>query len=657
MSDFSTVELNAGLGGAKSLHESNIPAVDGQTPPAGAVAQAVKLMGKAVNFWPGYTGPAQAGLRSVQVDDGGATTTRGAVLTDEGTFRCNFANASLAVSIGAVTVAGNIVTGTGFLTADVHYKDYFKIAADGVTAWVQIAGINSDTEIELVDTYVGSASGTGERAIMKPVVGSGGAVAVASGQCTLTSGTTNNAATGLVRLLDYAPLVFRARVNISQRIANQATLAGLREEAATPRYFARFRADGTSNTTIITETGRNPTGAPSAAETEQYTWTLPDGANSAQTPELRVEVLTEAVRFYVNGVFLAEHTRVMPHQHDVMAAIVEVVNATGAASTTTVTADFVTGKNHNKLEVGILSDIERIIAAVAPLQTRSYNVAGVIAVNTDLLLIDCRQARTVNLQAASIGTTGRLDFFLTNDLTVVGTAQPAYPIGGGAGVTTSTATGHWNIPTNGAAFLRVRLGVATTAGTTTLYAATSQTPHPLPAPTTQPVSGTVTATGVAGPAAHDAAVSGNPVRLAGRALTANYAAVASGDVADLVTTLVGALIQKPFAIPESDWTYPAAAGGITNTTDVAVKAAAAAGIRNYVTAVQVRNNSAVATEFVIKDGASTVLWRCQLPANMTGDLVVQFPNPLRGTAAAAVNVACLTTGAAVYANLQGYIAP
>lgn len=161
----------------------------------------------------------------------------------------------------------------------------------------------------------------------------------------------------------------------------------------------------------------------------------------------------------------------------------------------------------------------------------------------------------------------------------------------------------------------------------------------------------------AGAAAHDAAVSGNPVRIGGRALTANYAAVATGDTADIIVTTTGVQIVKPYALHESDWTYAAASGGIINTTDVAVKAAAApAGIRNYVTSVSLSNNSATATEFVIKDGASTVLWRGHLPGNAPAQQI-NFPTPLRGTAATAVNVACITTGAAVYCNIQGYIAP
>ncbi len=163
-------------------------------------------------------------------------------------------------------------------------------------------------------------------------------------------------------------------------------------------------------------------------------------------------------------------------------------------------------------------------------------------------------------------------------------------------------------------------------------------------------------TNVGGQAAHDAAISGNPVRVGARALTANYAAVGTGDVADLVATLVGALITKPYAIPEAEWSYAAAAGGIVNTTDVVAKAAAGAGLRNYLIAFQVRNANATATEFVIKDG-STVIWRGHLPASMTGSMEVELPIPLKSSANAALNVACITTGAQVYFNAQGYVAP
>lgn len=140
-------------------------------------------------------------------------------------------------------------------------------------------------------------------------------------------------------------------------------------------------------------------------------------------------------------------------------------------------------------------------------------------------------------------------------------------------------------------------------------------------------------------------------------VSANPAVVSSGRGIDLLATLIGALVAKPYSIPEADWQYAAAAGGITSTADVALKAAAAAGIRNHVTSIDVRNaHATVATEVVVKDGA-TVVWRQLLPAAMAAPVAVAFPTPLRGTAATALNFACLTTGAQVYVNAQGYSAP
>lgn len=145
--------------------------------------------------------------------------------------------------------------------------------------------------------------------------------------------------------------------------------------------------------------------------------------------------------------------------------------------------------------------------------------------------------------------------------------------------------------------------------------------------------------------------------LAATGYSANPTAVTTGRGVDLMATLIGAMVTRPYSIPEADWQYAGVAGGITGTADVVLKAAAAAGIRNYVTSIDVRNaHATVATEVVIKDGA-TVIWRQLLAAAMPAPVEIIFPTPLRGTAATAMNFACLTTGAQVYVNAQGYAAP
>jgi hypothetical protein len=163
---------------------------------------------------------------------------------------------------------------------------------------------------------------------------------------------------------------------------------------------------------------------------------------------------------------------------------------------------------------------------------------------------------------------------------------------------------------------------------------------------------------IAGMISHDSALGTiKPVHVGGRGRTALFTTPAQDDAIALTQSIGGQLIVSKFAPPEATWSYAAASGGITNTTDVEAKAAAGAGLRNYVTGLQLRGASATATEFVIKDGA-TVLWRGHLGASATiTGYQCTFDPPLRGTANTALNIACVTTGTQTYANLQGYVGP
>jgi hypothetical protein len=166
---------------------------------------------------------------------------------------------------------------------------------------------------------------------------------------------------------------------------------------------------------------------------------------------------------------------------------------------------------------------------------------------------------------------------------------------------------------------------------------------------------------VVGTAAIDAAASGNPVQIGTVVRNALPTTYATGDAAAPIATLAGVLVSAPYTIPEASWQYAAAASGILNTTTaVTIKTAAAAGVRNYITSIDVMHQTlGTATELAIRDGAGgTVIWRSFLPAGATGRFSVPFPVPLRGTAATLLEVVTLTaTGTgAVYVNAQGYAA-
>ena len=444
--------------------------------------------GAGAAFWPGYKGVADTAQTGFNVDPGGALITRGAVTTDEGTFRVNFANTSIAVSIGSVTVSGKTVTGSGFLAADVNYHDYFKLDADAEGAWSQIDYVVDDTTLMLTNAYTGGASGAASRALVVPVTQAGGGYSVASGQLTITSGTTSGGGIIIGRIMDYGPLVFRARLSISQRVANNETRIGFAEPVIVtqPRWTARFIADGTVNTTIKCESSRNPTTAPSAAETETTVITIPNGGNTSQQLDYRIEQLTESVRFYISGVLVAEHSKVMPAQSDVMVASVRSYNPAVPASSTTVVVDFMTVKNHNKLEIGVMSETERIVAVAAPLQQFTYSVAGVIPINTDLMVIDCSQLRSIYIQCNSMGTTGVVTVAWSNEPTFAQPITATLMSENGATSTTFNAA-VMRVTNVIARYCRLRLTTATTAGTTTLNVWGAQTTY-TPIVGTQPVS-------------------------------------------------------------------------------------------------------------------------------------------------------------------------
>lgn len=155
---------------------------------------------------------------------------------------------------------------------------------------------------------------------------------------------------------------------------------------------------------------------------------------------------------------------------------------------------------------------------------------------------------------------------------------------------------------------------------------------------------------------HDNAITTEETSLIGlEARSTEQTAVGNGDAVRALATLLGKLVTVPYALPASTWSYATATAGVTDTADDVAKAAAGAGIRNYVTSCQVINGHAtVGTEVVIKDG-TTVLWRGW--AEPTGGGVsAKFDPPLRGTANTAINVANITTGSKTYFNLQGFVA-
>lgn len=143
----------------------------------------------------------------------------------------------------------------------------------------------------------------------------------------------------------------------------------------------------------------------------------------------------------------------------------------------------------------------------------------------------------------------------------------------------------------------------------------------------------------------------------GRVTTASATARTDGQLSPLNLDGQGKLIVNLFSTNELTWQSTAAAGApITTATTTLVKNSVG-GFRQYVTALQLVNNSATGTEIALQDTAGTpaTLWRSFVGPNAVRD--IQFPTPLRtGTGTSSgVSLVTVTAGASIWWAAQGFI--
>jgi hypothetical protein len=164
------------------------------------------------------------------------------------------------------------------------------------------------------------------------------------------------------------------------------------------------------------------------------------------------------------------------------------------------------------------------------------------------------------------------------------------------------------------------------------------------------MTATLTSTTVSGTTAQDAAAP-NPIAIGGRAANANQPAMsAAGDLVHTMHTMIGAVVEKPYAIPEAEWTASLA---LTTTTAVPIQTAAGAGLKRHITSFWAINTGAAAVDLIILDGATE---RKRYPLPINAPVPVSFPTGVLNTANTALNVN-LSAAGTVRFNATGYTAP
>ena len=394
-----------------------------------------------LDFAPGYVAN-PGGQLPLAVDEEQQLRIRGPVMTDESGFRTNFANSSLAVAIGTCvfTNGSPVITGTGFILADLHVGDYVWSASDTFAAAVQVDSF-SDTEIYLVSNYVGtSGSAVANRQFMKQVVGTGTSLTVSSGTAVVACGTTINSVFELKRLTDYQPLSVSGNLTFASRVVNQTSYFGAWEDAATIRYFAWFVFDGITNTSVKCVTGRNPTSAPAAGEQQSTTVTI-TATTTAQ--DYRIEIFADRVTFYVAEVLKATHKITVPHPTDVFTTGYRSVNGGVAPVSYNVTLQHMQARNFNSVDTSPVQGIPQ--PCINP-------------VAADFLC-----TATVNGSLTSAGTTTATPATPTANILSSAASTNGTIVKGSAGTLYSVVVSNVGA---GAAYLKFHNSTTVTAGTT-----------------------------------------------------------------------------------------------------------------------------------------------------------------------------------------------
>lgn len=160
---------------------------------------------------------------------------------------------------------------------------------------------------------------------------------------------------------------------------------------------------------------------------------------------------------------------------------------------------------------------------------------------------------------------------------------------------------------------------------------------------------------VSGDVAHDAADAGEPIKVGGKALSAEITPVAANDRVNAAFDLVGKQIVLPYANPEN-FVSGAITTAMTSTTSTSLIAAPAAGLRNYITTIICSNaHATVGTDIIIQDGSGGTTLLTIPAAAVYGGAVVNLPVPLRQpTTATALFCANVTTGASTKVSAVGY---
>jgi hypothetical protein len=295
----------------------------------------------------------------LQFDGDGALTTRGATLTDEGSWRRDFSEDSFNKELSGTlcfTAGQRLITGVETLfTKEVTRLSYIKLASDPDGYWRRVGHVYSDTELEVNEPY--ENTGTGVANISYFLINGKERISVSQSEGVFQSGTTNGLKTYIYTEADCMPLTMYFFIRFDQRVANQEFFVSLLDNIENPGSQVSVIFDGTDNTKVKLRSSSSE----DIYHIDEQLSSLPSGLNTTMSLMYSVSLTGRGCYLSIEGKRIAHIHKHIPHPYDYLNFAAGWRNTGTVLSSSTAYIDVLFFSNHNRIEVSNTFEGEQLV--------------------------------------------------------------------------------------------------------------------------------------------------------------------------------------------------------------------------------------------------------------------------------------------------------
>lgn len=256
----------------------------------------------------------QDDVSGLNQDGDGNLETRGAVFTDEGSFRDDFAANPMTQMTGTVTFQKDscsvIGTDTKFLE-ELDLNDYIKLEVDANTTFRKVVRLVSDTEIDVDEPATATRSGPAIKSAWITDTHENGQIEFGNSFARLILGSQAGDSAMIFREADYLPLSVSFYCRLSRRIPGQSFAVGFVDNPYNPQTLVVAIADGADPSRLKLVSMYKGLVEESEAK-------MPDGGSTELYLEVEVAIISNKATLSVNGQQICVNKRHLPSKYDTM---------------------------------------------------------------------------------------------------------------------------------------------------------------------------------------------------------------------------------------------------------------------------------------------------------------------------------------------------